>query len=48
MVSAKDGILHLKYHNSLPDPLVDLGKPDKIRQVFAGSQWYLFQQQGVA
>jgi len=23
------------------------GKPDEIRKVFAGFQWYLYQQQGV-
>jgi type I restriction enzyme R subunit len=41
-------LLRLKYHNSLPDALADLGKPDEIGQVFAGFQRYLYQQQGVA
>lgn len=40
-------LLRLKYHNSLPDALADLGKPDEIGQVFAGFQRYLYQQQGV-
>ena len=41
-------LLRLKYHNSLPDALADLGKPDEIGLVFAGFQRYLYQQQGVA
>ena len=31
-------LLKLKYHNSLPDALADLGKPDEIGQVFAEFQ----------
>jgi type I restriction enzyme, R subunit len=41
-------LLRLKYHNSLPDALADLGKLDEIGQVFSGFQRYLYQQQGVA
>jgi len=41
-------LLRLKYHNSLPDALADLGKADEIGQVFAGFQRYLYQQQSVA
>jgi len=41
-------LLRLKYHDSLPDALADLGKPDEIGQVFTGFQRYLYQQQGVA
>jgi type I restriction enzyme R subunit len=35
-------LLRLKYHNSLPDALADLGKPEEIGQVFAGFQQYLY------
>ena len=41
-------LLKLKYHNSLPDAIADLGKADEIGQVFAGFQRYLYQQQAVA
>jgi len=41
-------LLRLKYYNSLPDALADLGKADEIGQVFAGFQRYLYQQPGVA
>jgi len=41
-------LLRLKYHNSLPDALADLGKADEIGQVFAGFQRYLCQQQALA
>jgi type I restriction enzyme R subunit len=36
-------LLRLKYHNSIADALVDLGKAEEIGQVFAGFQKYLYQ-----
>ncbi|MEJ7591174.1 MAG: DEAD/DEAH box helicase family protein [Planctomycetaceae bacterium] len=36
-------LLRLKYHNSLPDALAELGRPDEIGRVFAGFQKYLYQ-----
>jgi type I restriction enzyme R subunit len=36
-------LLRLKYHNSIADALVDLGKAEDIGQVFAGFQKYLYQ-----
>ena len=36
-------LLKLKYHDSLPDALADLGKPEEIGRVFAGFQKYLYQ-----
>jgi type I restriction enzyme, R subunit len=37
-------LLRLKYHNSIPDAVADLGRPEEIRSVFAGFQKYLYQQ----
>jgi type I restriction enzyme R subunit len=36
-------LLRLKYHDSLPDAIADLGKPEDIGRVFAGFQKYLYQ-----
>ena len=36
-------LLKLKYHDSLPDALADLGRPEEIGRVFAGFQKYLYQ-----
>jgi type I restriction enzyme R subunit len=36
-------LLHLKYHNSIQDAIVDLGPPDQIRLAFSGFQKYLYQ-----
>jgi type I restriction enzyme, R subunit len=41
-------LLRLKYHDSIADAVVDLGKPDEIGKVFAGFQKYLYQEQSVA
>ena len=41
-------LLKLKYHDSIPDAVADLGQADQIRNVFAGFQKYLYQQQSVA
>jgi type I restriction enzyme R subunit len=41
-------LLHLKYHNSITDAVADLGRPEDIRNVFAGFQKYLYQPQAVA
>ena len=41
-------LLRLKYHNSIADALLDLGRAEEIGQVFAGFQKYLYQQQSVA
>jgi type I restriction enzyme R subunit len=41
-------LLKLKYHDSIPDAVRDLGKPDEIGKVFAGFQKYLYQQQTAA
>ena len=41
-------LLRLKYHDSIPDAVADLGQADQIRNVFAGFQKYLYQQQSVA
>jgi hypothetical protein len=38
----------LKYHDSIADTVVDLGKPDEIGRVFAGFQKYLYQESAVA
>lgn len=40
-------LLHLRYRNSLADAMADLGKADEIRNVFAGFQKYLYQQQAI-
>lgn len=36
-------LLRLKYNNSIPDAVGNLGEPDQIRQVFAGFQRFLYQ-----
>ena len=41
-------LLKLKYHDSIPDAVADLGQADQIRDVFAGFQKFLYQQQAVA
>ena len=41
-------LLRLKYHNSIADALVNLGRAEEIGQVFAGFQKYLYQQQSGA
>jgi type I restriction enzyme R subunit len=41
-------LLQLKYHNSIADAVVDLGRPEIIGQVFAGFQQYLYQPQAAA
>ena len=41
-------LLKLKYHDSLPDAVADLGKPEEIGIIFAGFQKYLYQQQAMA
>jgi len=39
-------LLKLKYHNSIPDAVIDLGQsPVEIGQAFTGFQKYLYQQQ---
>jgi len=38
-------LLKLRYHDSIPDAVADLGKPDEIGRVFVGFQKYLYQQQ---
>ena len=41
-------LLRLKYHNSIADALLDLGRAEEIGQVFTGFQKYLYQQQSAA
>jgi len=41
-------LLHLKYHDSIADAVVDLGRPEEIGKVFVGFQKYLYLQQAVA
>ena len=42
-------LLKLKYHDSIPDAVADLGQsPAEIGQVFAGFQKYLYQEQVTA
>jgi type I restriction enzyme R subunit len=36
-------LLRLKYHNAIADAVADLGRPEEIRQVFAGFQRHLYQ-----
>ena len=38
-------LLKLKYHDSIPDAVADLGKPGEIGKVFSGFQKYLYQLQ---
>lgn len=35
-------LLKLKYHDSIPDAVADLGRPDEIGKVFSGFQQYLY------
>jgi type I restriction enzyme R subunit len=35
-------LLKLKYHDSIPDAVADLGKPNEIGKVFSGFQRYLY------
>ena len=35
-------LLKLKYHDSIPDAVADLGRPDEIGKVFRGFQRYLY------
>ncbi len=37
-------LLRLRYNDSIPDAVNDLGKPEDIREVFAGFQKYLYQE----
>jgi len=41
-------LLKLRYHDSIPDAVADLGKPDEIGRVFVGFQKYLYQRQPTA
>ncbi len=41
-------LLRLKYHDSIADALLDLGKPEEIGRLFADFQKYLYQQEDVA
>ncbi|MDA8423488.1 MAG: DEAD/DEAH box helicase family protein [Nitrospiraceae bacterium] len=41
-------LLKLKYHDSIPDAVADLGRPDEIGRVFVGFQKYLYQRQATA
>ena len=36
-------LLRLRYNDSIPDAIADLGKPDEIGRVFAGFQKFLYQ-----
>jgi type I restriction enzyme R subunit len=40
-------LLKLKYHDSIPDAVADLGRPDEIGKVFSGFQKYLYEEQVV-
>lgn len=35
-------LLKLKYHDSIPDAVADLGRPDEIGKIFSGFQQYLY------
>jgi type I restriction enzyme R subunit len=41
-------LLRLKYHDSIADAIVDLGKPEEIGKVFTGFQKYLYQEEVTA
>ncbi len=41
-------LLKLKYHNSIADAVVDLGRPEEIGSIFTGFQKYLYQQKAAA
>jgi type I restriction enzyme R subunit len=36
-------LLRLKYHDSLADAVVDLGKPEEVGKVLSGFQRYLYE-----
>jgi type I restriction enzyme R subunit len=36
-------LLRLKYHNSIPDALADLGSPETIAEAFSGFQKFLYE-----
>jgi len=37
-------LLKLKYHDSFPDAVKDLGKPEDIKKTFVGFQKYLYDE----
>jgi len=37
-------LLKLKYHDSIPDAVADLGRPDEIGKVFSGFQQFLYSE----
>lgn len=37
-------LLRLRYHNSISDAVIELGRPDEIWNVFAGFQRYLYEK----
>lgn len=39
-----EGVLRLRYHDSIADAVADLGKPEEIGKVFASFQRYLYEQ----
>lgn len=39
-------LLKLKYHDSIPDAVADLGRPEEIGKVFSGFQRYLYAEAG--
>ena len=41
-------LLRLRYHDSIPDAIADLGKPDQITTTFTSFQKYLYELQEVA
>jgi len=41
-------LLRLKYHNSIPDAVTDLGPAEEIADVFSGFQKYLYEEPAVA
>jgi type I restriction enzyme R subunit len=46
LASAKlSALLRLMYHNAIQDAVVDLGRPEQIREVFTGFQQYLYAEQ---
>jgi len=41
-------LLRLKYHDSIHDAIVDLGRPEDISRAFGGFQKYLYQRPAYA
>ncbi len=41
-------LLKLKYHDSIPDAVADLGRPDEIGKVFSGFQRHLYEEIGTS